>query len=570
MKLVSFTVEKYRSIVKAHRIYTGYSTILIGPNNEGKSNILRALVAGMSVLTRGAEFFTARNKQIVRFTVGRFYNWDVDFPVHLRAMEPDGESSLLLEFELSDAETANFRGEIGSNLNGTLPLRITMGRQRVTVEVAKQGRGGKALTAKSGRIAKFVASRLDFEHIPAIRTAESAQQIVDMLVERELETLEENEEYRDALAKVAVLQRPLLDALATSMKETLQRFLPAVHDVRLQISTENRYRAMRRSTEILVDDGASTRLEFKGDGVQSLAALAMMRHASDRRRSAKSLVIAIEEPESHLHPRAIHELKVVLDDLSRSHQVVLTTHCPLFVDRVDITHNVLVQRGRARPAKSIEEIRTILGVRTADNLQHAELVLVTEGWGDAVILEALLRQNSELLRTAFDNGTIAIDTLAGGTNLSYKLSLLRSGLVLYHCFLDNDDCGRNSYDDARREGLVTDADVNMATCAGMIDSEIEDMLSTEVYSTSIENAYRISLQNPRFRTSRKWSDRLRDTFTNQGKPWNDRVEAEVKVKVAECVKAHPDQALNAYKRGSFDSLYHTLESRLTELAAARE
>lgn len=417
MKLVSFTVEKYRSIVRAHRIYTEQSTILIGPNNEGKSNILRALVAAMNVLTRGAEFISARNREMTRFSHGRFYNWEVDFPIHHRSTDPDGKSTVLLEFELSPDETEQFRIDIGSNLNGTLPLKIAMGRQAVSVKVAKQGRGATTLSAKSDRIAKFVSTKLDFEHIPAIRTAESAQEIVDMLVERELATLEDNAEYKEALKKVADLQKPILDVLASSMKGTLQRFLPAVRSVKLEIPTTSRYRAMRRATDILVDDGAPTHLQFKGDGVQSLAALAMMRHASERKRSAKSLVIAIEEPESHLHPRAIHELKTVIDDLSRSHQVVLTTHCPLFVDRASIPHNVLVQRGRARQANSIEEIRNVLGVRAADNLRHAELVLVVEGADDAIILESLLRHCSRTLKTALDNGTIALDTLGGGTNL---------------------------------------------------------------------------------------------------------------------------------------------------------
>lgn len=142
--------------------------------------------------------------------------------------------------------------------------------------------------------------------------------------------------------------------------------------------------------------------------------------------------------------------------------------------------------------------------------------------------------------------------------------------MLYHCFLDNDDCGRTSFEHARRDGLVSDADVNLAICPGMNDSEIEDLLVPAVYTPAIENFYRVSLQNPRFRTNRKWSERMRDTFGNQGKPWNDRVEMEVKAKVAECVKANPDQSLNAHKRGSFDALCQALESRLSELARARE
>ena len=39
MKLVSFSVTNYRSITKAHKISLGQYTVLLGKNNEGKSNI---------------------------------------------------------------------------------------------------------------------------------------------------------------------------------------------------------------------------------------------------------------------------------------------------------------------------------------------------------------------------------------------------------------------------------------------------------------------------------------------------------------------------------------------------
>ncbi|MGH8336206.1 MAG: AAA family ATPase, partial [Gammaproteobacteria bacterium] len=53
-----------------------------------------------------------------------------------------------------------------------------------------------------------------------------------------------------------------------------------------------------------------------------------MRHASETSAGGRNLVIAIEEPESHLHPRAIHEFKEVILELAQKHQVLLTSHNP--------------------------------------------------------------------------------------------------------------------------------------------------------------------------------------------------------------------------------------------------
>src|SRR5207302_5609296 len=139
----------------------------------------------------------------------------------------------------------------------------------------------------------------------------TAYEIVGELVEKELSVVESDAGYLEALKSVAKIQQPVLDKISASIKETLKEFLPNVKEVRVSISEEERFRALRRACEIVVDDGTPTQLIRKGDGVQSLAALSLMRHASESSGSGRNLILAIEEPESHLHPNAIHQLKRV-------------------------------------------------------------------------------------------------------------------------------------------------------------------------------------------------------------------------------------------------------------------
>jgi hypothetical protein len=261
------------------------------------------------------------------------------------------------------------------------------------------------------------------------------------MVARELSELEQNIEYRTALKKIEDLQEPILKDLSVSILKTLKQFLPQVKDVSVRIHPEERVRALRRASEIVVNDGTPTLLTHKGDGAQSLAALAIIRHASERGASGKNLVIAIEEPESHLHPNAIHELKHVIDTLSERHQIILTTHNPLFVDRRVIGDNIVVKDNKAWPATKIEEVREVLGVRASDNLRHAELVLIVEGEDDRIAIGALLRNRFKYLDEALENGTLALDTLGGASNLSYKITQVRACICLYHVFLDYDRSG---------------------------------------------------------------------------------------------------------------------------------
>ena len=562
MQLVSITVENYRSITKAHKIRLGRLTTLVGPNNEGKSNILRAFVTGMRALTGERQFAaitSIRPPRTFRYSLRGEYDWNRDFPLHLQPQKPDGESVIVLEFELTATEVDQFRDAIGSTLNGTLPLRIALGPGGdYTVTVAKPGRGRKALSQKSPAIAAFVGDRLDFQHIPAVRTAFSSEEIVRGLVERELRPLEKDHEYLQALQKIADLQAPILKRLSHTIQTTLVGFLPAVRDVQIQIRTDDRTRALRRSCDIIVDDGTPTLLQYKGDGVQSLAALGLMRHVSETGAQGKSLVIAIEEPESHLHPSAIHDLHAVITDLSQRHQVLLTTHCPLFVDRLNPSSNVIVLAQKARPARSIQEIRRVLGVRAADNLQHADFVLLVEGEDDRTALLGLLAHSSSPLSKSLGNGSLAIDTMAGTSNLSYKAGLIRDALCPFHVFLDNDQASTSAFDTARSQGLVSDANVTFAIVPGLSESELEDVYDPSAYAAILMNKFAVNIDVPAFKGKKKWSDRLAAAFAAQGKQWNKRVESDVKSSVAEAAALSPKLFLHPQRKAAFVALVNAL------------
>lgn len=561
MRLSSFSVEKYRSITTAKKIVLTTNTVLVGPNNEGKSNLLRALVTAMRILTRERYGGSTRHRRTSGVLYRQeIYNWDLDFPIRHQIKNPQGRSVMTLEFELTPDELTEFRETIGSRLTGTLPIRVSIGPDRAEVAVAKQGQGAKTLSKKSDQIAEFVTDRIDLQHIEAVRTAQSANEVVAEMVGRELYALESDPAYREALARLDELQQPILNELSETIKGTLRQFIGNITEVKIEVPSAARFRAVRRSAEITIDDGTPTRLEYKGDGVQSLAALGLIRHATERSAAGKNTVIAIEEPESHLHPNAIHQLREVIASLSARHQIILTTHNPLFVDRRNIENNVIVRSNRAISAKRVSQVREALGVRASDNLQHAELVLVVEGETDRMIVGAVLAAHSEMLASAMSSGSIAIDTLAGGSNLPYKLASLRSAICRYHAFLDDDEAGRTPYEKARQQGLITESEIHFAMREEAADSELEDLIDKKLYSSTIFERYGVSLANPKFAGKGKWSDRLERCFRNSAKQWSKQIETAIKTLVAESVVADASSAVPQGRFGPFRELISALEA----------
>ena len=570
MKLVSLTVENFRSISAARKIPISELTTLIGPNNEGKSNILRALAIGMNTLTY-RRIATARrflNPPITRRSIRRtrdlhMFNWESDYPLLLQNTNSQKRSTITLEFELEDSEIIEFKDKIGSNLNGTLPISFQFGKADADVFIAKQGRGQKVLNQKSHRITAFVADRVQFQYIPAVRTAAAAQRIVEELVHAELSKLEHDPRYSQALSEIADLQQPVLDVLASSMSTTMKRFLPQIRDVRLAADPLDRSMALSSSPGLLIDDGAETLLKYKGDGVQSLAAIAIMRHASEATDEAKDTIIALEEPESHLHPSAIREVRGVLQDLAARHQVVVSTHNPLFTSRINVPNNIIVHGNKAYPARSVKEVRDVLGVRLADNLSSAEVILLVEGDEDRVALTSVLSTYSPELGQELNSGRLSVDVLEGAGNLAHRARLHMDALCQVHAFLDDDKIGREMYKRAESEKILSAKDVNFARCGGKTESELEDLYSEQVYDDILLNECGKTLALRGRDKRKKWAERVRNLLGRTGKPYDGATMRAIKMRVSKAAGGLGWSAIHPSKRGPLESLANSLLSKLS-------
>lgn len=559
MKLSDFSVVNYRSITTARKIKTNNMTVLVGKNNEGKSNILRALTLAMDIMKIYSK--DPRSLQIaVRPYLKNHYSWEKDYPISLQEKNPNGWSSIDLNFELDEQDILAIRSMTGIRLSGCIPVRVSTNGAAAKIDIPKRGTAAFADADNKKKIIEYVCFKIDFNFIPAVRTEYDALRVVDSLIEKSLETLDTNPDYINAMNKIEELQQGILDGISNQIIEPLQEFLPTVRNVQIHIQNERRRIAMRRNTEIIIDDGTPTPIQQKGDGIKSLTALAILNIPA---RVDRVSVVAIEEPESHLHPESARQLYDTIMSLSQTHQIVLTTHSPLFVNRTNLKENIIVNDGKATPVKKIKEIRDVLGIHISDNLTNAEHVLIVEGEDDKIALEKLLPSMSTKIKRAIQNGTFIIDYIGGVGNLPYKLSFYRNLQCKYHVLLDNDDAGRHAGSEAERQGLLDVRNVTYAICNGSPNAEIEDCYNKAVYENAILNEFGVNINVAEFRGNKKWSDRIAGCFLSQGKLWNDAMEKRVKLVVANEISEEVDTVLNEHKRSSMDALVTSLETLLS-------
>jgi putative ATP-dependent endonuclease of OLD family len=571
VKLHYFSIKNYRSITSAEINDLGNSVILIGPNNEGKSNILHGLNACLTILTSNRPTI---QKDSVKLRLDRTsYDWQRDYPIARQEKYASGESIFQLHFQLSSDERKTFKKITGSSLSDILPIELRFNQSLfATFKVLKRGPGGSVLTKKSEKIRKFLSQVLDFVYIPAIRTADTSIEVVSQLIEREFKALEENSQYVKLQQQLEALQQPILDSISKRLKDTLEKFIgKTVKSIDIDVSTRSRARYFSRTCQITVDDGTPTLLERKGDGVQSLVAIGLMSSAIESSKHEKDIILLIEEPESHLHPKAIHQLRETIDDIKINSQVFITTHCPLLVNHENIPSNVIVSKNKASYAKSVSSIRDILGVRGSDNLVHTALIVVVEGPEDEIALRSLLSHFSTSLQDAFNKGTLAMYPIGGASKLSHTLQMLKHNICNYINVLDDDLEARKGFAVASENMLASQSNTLFIKCPGLPEAEFEDLLDESVYAEHFKTKYGVDITTTTFKHKSKWSERIRKGLEKSGKSspsgeaWPERDEYETKRTIGDIVAASPQSAIHPSKIGLLTNITAAIESKLNSI-----
>lgn len=561
MKLISFSVTNYRSITAAHKISLSNMTVLVGKNNEGKSNLLTALNIAMMAIINNSQF-EVRQRIAARRARSRFlgYDWERDFPVQLQNRKSGLESIFTLVFRLEGSELDEFHSETKIGGNEDIPIRIIFSKDnKYKIEVPK--RGSSSYNKKSAQITEFISKRISFNYIQAVRTEDMALSALMDVITEELRGIENDKAFQDAQSKIIALQQKVLDNISKTLVSPLKTFLPNLKDIKITKEPGNIYGRLsyRDEIDVIVDDGIPTSISFKGDGIKSLVTLAILK---ERQNSKAASIIAIEEPESHLHSGAIHSLCDVINKISENSQVILTTHNPLFVQQNYVKSNIIVNNGKATPAKSIAEIRNVLGVLPSDNLKNANKVLVVEGEDDLISLRKILSLKSKMIETALKNNIFVITPLRGASNLSHDLLDLKTNMCRYVVLLDNDSAGWAAYQSAYDSRLLSEAEVKFTICNGAPESEFEDCIKSSTYEKLISDKYGVNICCKEFHNNNKWSDRMKNVFLSQGSHWNDKIEQEIKFLIANNLPNDIDEILVPQKSGFIDGLIIIIEKML--------
>lgn len=426
LQLVGFTVENLRGFSKAHIGLERQVTLLVGPNNSGKTSLLRLLEWSLTGV-------------------------DLDLLEGRRGRRPT-EDALLLPARNSQARarrlTLHVRIEDGRRRkkfhakNGISLLRLRIVGEGAYAAVTPPRRSE---TKQSEKAAIDLWSELHEDavvvHVPAARDASSDRfkatlsvAIRARLEERALHDVRGGApaEYRalkGAAEKISDVGDGLVAPLWHDMSERLPSGIVSAGTISFAASPTNLVEWLVEQAEFRISTGSHDDRTVKphevGSGLQSLLDLALLESVESLMPSSWLL---LEEPEAFLHPSAQRQLASnVLAD--RSVRRVISTHSPIVVDEAEYGQVVLLRNHSVfEPAErntKREEINSALMAGSGAEAMFAESVLFVEGPGDRTFFDALRRRVAAHDKSGATH-QLGLVAVGGCTRFSPWINLMQS------------------------------------------------------------------------------------------------------------------------------------------------
>lgn len=338
MKITQVEVRNYRSLFPAgNRAFTieladGINA-LIGPNNCGKSNLLRAVALA---LDPGFPFDYERDKP-----AGMQWAW-ARVTLDFRCEGSESHEKTLLKYA-DEYERSVTEGRYETYASRGL-LRLTVVFRGNTVDgitrreyLVAGGAGDRTGDSELlGRALKQLRSSVRFVLVESGQDLESVlagnfRNILHNVIRDHLKAQFDGAVRRRS-GYVESLQDDLLDPLRDRIRQVVHGLFDEVTDVSLVPKVSSIEETLSNVT-VNVRDAVETSLAAKGTGVRGAVLVAMLRYLADQTR--RSLVFAVEEPEAFLHPAAQEALRDDVEKLAERPDVtvLMTTHSPFVVSR---------------------------------------------------------------------------------------------------------------------------------------------------------------------------------------------------------------------------------------------
>ena len=454
MRLNRLKIENFRGIASLEIELDRDITVLIGENNSGKTTVLEALRFGLD---------TIKSDRTCNFN-------EYDFHRHVGCKELLSSLPVVLTFHFEESKEHLWPGHITQSLNevivgddySAIKLRLTGYFDSSDGELKQSwcflDDADNEMASKQGLI-KDLRRLRPFFFQTALRAAKDEFHGQATYWSAFLKNKDIDESSRKALEEeLHTVNQKIVDAHSSfkDVTDEVKRISELVSvgkadSVSVDPSPSDVYKSLRYTeVNLLTDSNAKIPIRSHGEGTQSLSVLLLFSAYLKTRLKADfdafaEPIIAIEEPEAHLHPNAVRALWALIQTLPG--QKIIATHSGDILSEVPVRNLRRMNNTTPGECKSIpfglltrEELRKLNHHvrRNRGELFFARTWLMVEGETDvSVFVECADILGINLHK----NGVRVVEySQAGGPGIFIKVADALG--IKWHIVADNDQRGQ--------------------------------------------------------------------------------------------------------------------------------
>lgn len=189
-----------------------------------------------------------------------------------------------------------------------------------------------------------------------------------------------------------------------------------------------------KNVVIYIDDGYKSLITDKGSGIQSATIIGLFSYYINYVNTKSSALLCLEEPELYLHPHACRTINYKLDEFLNDgkNQVIITTHSPEFLKTIEPNMNIILARkNKGRTAihqLNVKKFKDVLVDNNQNEVFFADKVIVCEGYDNYIIRWIA----EELYGNKLNEENISVISVGGKDNISKFVDLtLKLGIDTY-------------------------------------------------------------------------------------------------------------------------------------------